>query len=98
MTLGFFLAGLAGAGSVLGLEILNQSIRTSNDISKALNRHPLVVIPYIATQEEGRRKIGRLVLAAILALIFAVLGLLAVHFLYMPLDLLFAKVLMRLNL
>ncbi|MBZ0262575.1 MAG: hypothetical protein K8F90_18485 [Hyphomicrobiales bacterium] len=98
MTLGFFLAGLAGAGSVLGLEILNQSIRTSNDIIKALNRHPLVVIPYITTQEEGRRKIGRLVLAAILALIFALLGLLAVHFLYMPLDLLFAKVLMRLNL
>lgn len=98
MTLGFFLAGLAGAGSVLGLEILNQSIRTSNDIIKALNQHPLVIIPYITTQEEGRRKIGRLVLAAILALIFAVLGLLAVHFLYMPLDQLFAKVLMRLNL
>jgi uncharacterized protein involved in exopolysaccharide biosynthesis len=98
MTLGFFLAGLAGAGSVMGLELLNQSIRTSNDIIKALNRHPLVVIPYITTQEEGRRKIGRLVLAAILALIFTVLGLLAVHFFYMPLDLLFAKVLMRLNL
>jgi succinoglycan biosynthesis transport protein ExoP len=97
MTLGFFLAGLAGAGSVVGLEILNQSVRTSNDLIKALNRHPLVVIPYITTQEEGRRKIGRLVLAAILALIFAVLGLLAVHFLYMPLDMLFAKVLTRLN-
>lgn len=97
MTLGFFLAGLAGAGSVMALELLNQSIRTSNDIIKALNRHPLVIIPYITTQEEGRRKVGRLMLAAILALIFAVLGLLAVHFLYMPLDLVFAKVLMRLN-
>jgi polysaccharide biosynthesis transport protein len=77
--------------------LLNQSIRTSNDIIKALNRHPLVVIPYITTQEEGRRKVGRLMLAAILALIFAVLGLLGVHFLYMPLDLVFAKILMRLN-
>jgi succinoglycan biosynthesis transport protein ExoP len=98
MTLGFFLAGLAGAGSVLGLEMLNQSIRTSSDLAKALNRHPLVVIPYISTQEEGRRKVGRLVLALVLALFLVILCLLAVHFLYMPLDVLFAKVLNRLNL
>lgn len=97
ITLGFFLAGLAGAGSMVGLEMLNQSIRTSGDLSKALNRHPLVVIPYITTQEEGRRRFSRLVLVAILALIFGVLGLLGVHFFYMPLDLLFAKILMRLN-
>jgi uncharacterized protein involved in exopolysaccharide biosynthesis len=97
MTFGFFLAGLAGAGSVVGLEILNQSVRTSNDITKALNRHPLAIIPYIATQAEGRRKVGRLALAAVLALIFGILGLLTIHFFYMPLDLLVEKVLTRLN-
>lgn len=97
MTFGFFLAGLAGMGSVVGLEMLNQSIRTSSDISKALNRYPLVVIPYITTQQEGRRKVGRLVLALILAIVFGLLGLLAIHFIYMPLDLLFAKILMRLG-
>jgi succinoglycan biosynthesis transport protein ExoP len=97
MTFGFLLAGLAGMGSVAGLEILNQSIRTSNDINKALNRYPLVVIPYITTQQEGRRKVGRFVLAMILAVVFGILGLLAIHFFYMPIDLLFAKVLARLD-
>ena len=97
ITIGFFLAGLAGLGSVVGLEILNQSIRTSADITKAFNRHPLVVVPYIATREEGRRKIGRTVMALILAVVVGLLGLLAVHLLYMPLDLLFAKVLTRLS-
>ncbi|HUQ38261.1 MAG TPA: hypothetical protein VM144_17970 [Aestuariivirga sp.] len=97
MTFGFFLAGLAGMGSVVGLEILNQSVRTSVDISKALNRYPLVVIPYIATQQEGRRKVGRLVLAMILAVVLGLLGLLAIHFFYMPLELLFAKVFTRLG-
>jgi succinoglycan biosynthesis transport protein ExoP len=98
ITFGFFLAGLAGAGAMVGLELLNQSIRTSSDLSNALNRHPLVVIPYITTQQEGRRRVGRRVLVLILAAVCALLGLLAVHLLYMPLDQFFAKILLRLNL
>ncbi len=97
LTSGFFLAGLAGLGSVLGLEMLNQSIRTSNDLVKALNRHPLVTIPYITTLAEGRRKIGRLLIGIIIALVLGLLAIAALHFLYMPIDLLFEKILSRLN-
>jgi polysaccharide biosynthesis transport protein len=97
ITFGFFLAGLAGVGSVMGLEVLNQSIRTSRDIVTAVNQHPIAVIPYIATQAEGRRKVGRLMLAAILAIVVGLLGLAAIHFFYMPIDVLVEKVLMRLN-
>ena len=86
LALGFGLSGLVGAGAVVGLEMLNQSIRVSNDIVKAFNRHPLVVIPYIHTQQEGRRRIGRLLAALIVGFIVIVLALAALHFLYMPLD------------
>ena len=98
LAIGFGLSGLVGAGAVVGLEMLNQSIRVSNDIVKSLNKHPMVVIPYIHTQQEGRRKIGRLLAAAIVGLIAIVLSLATLHFMYMPIDLLFFKVLERLSL
>jgi hypothetical protein len=41
--------------------------------------------------------VGRLVLAIIVAVVFGILGLLAIHFFYIPIDLLFAKVLARLD-
>lgn len=97
ITFGFFLAGLAGVGLAGGLELLNQSVRSSKDLVSALNRHPLVVIPYIRTAKEGRRRLGRILLALALAVALGAIGLAAVHFFYMPLDLLVAKVLNRLG-
>lgn len=97
ITFGFFLAGLAGAGLAGGLELLNQSVRSSKDIFGALNRYPLVVIPYIRTAKEGRRRLGRILLAMGLAVAVAAIGLAAVHYFYMPLDLLVAKVFTRLG-
>jgi polysaccharide biosynthesis transport protein len=97
LTAGFFLAGLAGMGSVLGLELLNQSIRTSSDLVKAINRHPLVTIPYITTVAEGRRRKVRLLAGLLALLIFILVALVAIHFFYMPLDLLVLKIFSRLN-
>ena len=98
ITFGFFLAGMAGVGLAGGLELLNQSVRSSKDIFSALNRHPLVVIPYIRTAKEGRRRFGRILLAVAVAVVAAAIGLAALHYFYMPLDLLVAKVLSRLGL
>lgn len=97
ITFGFFLAGLAGAGLAGGLELLNQSVRSSKDLVSALNRHPLVVISYIRTAKEGRRRLGRILLALALAVALGAIGLAALHYFFMPLDLLVAKVLTRLG-
>ncbi len=98
LAIGYGLAGVAGGALVGLLEFINRSIRSSSDIVKALNRHPMVVIPYIMTKEEGRRRFRKYVyfFAALLAAL--VLALAALHFLFMPIDELFYKVLYRLGL
>jgi polysaccharide biosynthesis transport protein len=95
LTLGFGLAGIAGAMSVAGLELLNQSIRTSNDIVRAFNKHPVAVVTYINTPHEGRRRTSRIFLFWLLFLMTSALALAAIHFLYMPLDLILLKVISR---
>ncbi len=98
MTLGFFLAGLAGGALAGGLEFLNQGIRTSSDLVKALKRYPLAVIPYIKTQDEGRRRFFKLGLAVMGFVVLVISTLEAIHYYYMPLDLLMAKIVDRLSL
>jgi succinoglycan biosynthesis transport protein ExoP len=97
LAMGYGLAAVAGGGLAGLLEFLNRSVRSASDIVKALNRHPMVVVPYIMTKEEGRRKFRKYVyvFAAILAAI--ILAVLAVHFFFMRIDDLFYKVIFRLG-
>jgi polysaccharide biosynthesis transport protein len=95
LAMGAGLAGASGAGVVGLLELLNRSIRSSSDVLRAVNRHPMVVIPYIMTKEENRRRVRKYMLA-LAALVLALLATLAaVHFLFMPLDELYFKLLNR---
>lgn len=79
------------------LEVLEGKLRGVDAVTSAINMRPLVIVPYVHTQLELKRKKNttRYVLLAIgLLLIFL---LIAIHFLWMPLDLLLVKLMTRLT-
>jgi uncharacterized protein involved in exopolysaccharide biosynthesis len=88
----------AGLGFVVLLEMLNRSIRRPLDLSEKLGLEPFATIPYIRTIGETRRKRGLVVLALVLVAVAIPAGLLAVHTLYLPLDLVFSELLAKIGL
>ena len=88
----------AGAGLLVLLELMNQSVRRPVELVKGLGIQPFATIPYIETRAEIIR--SRLRIAASLATILigvpAILYL--VHYQYMPLDLLLTNMLERFGL
>jgi len=97
MALGFMLALMSGGGGIILIEILNKSIRSGADLVAGLNRYPLVSIPYVITRKEMTRGSRRRKLLFVLAIILTVGTLVGVHLLYMNLDILFIKVIDRLQ-
>lgn len=92
---------LAALGSALGiaglLELLEGKLRGVEAITSVIGVRPLVVVPYIYTQQELNRKRNttRYLLVAIGLILIIIL--LAIHFLWMPLDLLLIKLMARLT-
>jgi len=97
LALGFMLAFVAGGGGIFLIETLNKSIRSGADLVATLNRHPLVSIPYVVTRREVKRGSRRRKLFFIVAIVFGAVALLALHLFYMNLDILFIKVINRLQ-
>jgi polysaccharide chain length determinant protein (PEP-CTERM system associated) len=88
----------AGLGFVVLLEMLNRSIRRPIDLSEKLGLEPFATIPYIRTAGEVRRKRSLVVLAIVLVAVAIPAALLAVHTLYLPLDLVFSELLAKVGL
>ena len=89
---------LAGALALAALlEVLEGKLRGLDAVTAAINMRPIVVVPYIYTQHELKRKKSttRYVLLAISLMMLVLL--IAIHFLWMPLDLLLVKLLARLT-
>lgn len=96
LALGFFLAIASSGGMLLVMASLDQRIRGADALTHVLGHPPLAVIPYLVIEEEEVRK-KRMIKLAIIAFIFAVIAVAAaLHFLYMPLDMMFTKILARL--
>lgn len=95
VAMGFFLA-LAGAGGlVMLLETINQRVRGAEAMMAVIRQRVLVSVPYIPTQAElGRKRVWTKRLIALVAVVVVAL-LTALHFLYMPLDILTMKILAR---
>lgn len=95
IALGLFGSIAAALGSVFLLESINARVRGADALSAISKVRTMVVIPYIHTQAEIRRKkyFYRYVIIAILA--FILISMLIIHFLVMPLDLLTVKILNR---
>ena len=95
IALGLFL-GLAGAIALVALlETLDKRVRGVESLTALINMRPLVIVPYITTQVELKRKkyLIKYILAAIVT--FTLLVLVIIHFAVMPLDLLIAKLMLR---
>jgi succinoglycan biosynthesis transport protein ExoP len=95
--------GLAGAifaalGVAVLLELLNRSVRTANDITRAIQQPPLGTIPYFETNQERSRRRRRVLLALLLMALLGACALAAIHLLYLPLDEVYFKVLRRFGL
>ena len=90
------LATMAGAGLIFVVEMLDHSIRRSEDLFSLVNSQLIVTIPYISTAgEEWRRKIKVIGTATILTFVL-VAGVIAIVFFLPPLDVLFEKAVVRL--
>lgn len=89
------LGGMAGLGSGLALvvlmELLNKTVRRPRDLEKLLQSQPLGIIPVVKTVQEVRSARIRFGLAAFLSAGVMPASLVAIHYYYMPLDLVVQK-------
>ena len=86
--LGLALLGavVAGFGGVFAVELFDRTIRGTRDLVNVADSHLIVTIPYISTRAELGRKKSRIVLLIGILLMLMLGGLLAIHFLWRPLD------------
>jgi len=96
LVMGFFLAIISSGGVVMLLESLDKRIRGAEALTHVLGYRPLVVIPYLSILEEGVRRKRMLKLSYNAAVVVLITTVVALHFLYMPLDILFVKILAKL--
>lgn len=91
MFLAFIMAGASGLAFVFIAETLDASVRGINGVAAMLTAAPLAVIPAIYTPADyfRRRRINRILLGSSIAGIVIVL--LAVHFFFSPLDVLWFR-------
>lgn len=98
LLVGLVLSLGGGMGSVAALETLDSSVRGSRDLARTLPVNILAAIPFIDTDADRLRKklpVKRLVIGGVGAL---VLLLLAINFLWMPLEVFWFSLLRRLHL
>lgn len=95
---GVFVGGALAAAFFVLTELLNRTIRRPIDLARGLGVQPLATIPYI--ELPGERTKRRAIVAFVLLLIVAAIiaGLWFIHTRYMPLDLLFDRVIERVGL
>jgi len=97
LVMGLFLALFSAGGAITVMESIDRRIRGTEALSHVLGYQPLVVVPYLTNKwEVVRRKriLKRIIIAAIVAMIVTIL---AIHLLYMPLDILITNILLRIT-
>lgn len=97
LALGVLLAGLFGGGAVVLAELFDSSIHSAVELAQLTGMAPLVALPYIANRADKRRRwLTRVVLLlGIAAAIVAILW--AIETYYQPLDVLYFRVLNKLD-
>lgn len=97
LVLGFFLALASSGGAIMVLESIDKRVYGAEALTHVLGHRPLVVIPYLPIHEETVRKKRMLLWGIIAAVAILIAAAVALHFLYMPLDELFIKIMARLG-
>jgi protein tyrosine kinase modulator len=95
LLLGFVLSMAGGMGTGVLAEGLDQNIRGRRTLERLLGEPLLGTVPLILTDDEMRQRRRRKRLFAGTVLIALVLAVLAVHFFYMPLDLVWIRLVQR---
>jgi succinoglycan biosynthesis transport protein ExoP len=96
--MGLILSIISGLG-VAGLaESLDSGVRGSLALAAVTKMRPLVAIPYITTQRDVAIKRRNIKLFLIVLFLLGIAFIVAVHFFYKPLDLLWFIILRKLNL
>lgn len=96
MGLVFSLVGGLGTGYIV--EIMDSSIRGHKELARITGIEPLVVIPYIYNDEDHAASKKNKINFLVIGLIVSFVVLIAIHFLYMHIDLIFFKILHKFNL
>jgi polysaccharide biosynthesis transport protein len=96
--LGIFLGLAIGGGLIVLLEAFDPTIHGSGELMSVTGVAPLVVIPFIEIADDKRKRFIRSAVIVTLVAIVAVLAVLAFHFLVMPIDVAWYKMLRNLTL
>ena len=97
IVMGIFLSFAFAGGLVMLLESLNKRIRGADALTAFMQEAPLVVIPYIQTQNEIAKKKQFVKWGMAGAGVCILLAIIAVNFFIMPLDILMIKLFARLT-
>ena len=96
ITFGVFAALVLGAAAVGIAEALDKTIRSRTALERVTQLSTLGIIPPIVTATDQRRDTRRKLALVATASGAVVIGVIAVHFLFMPLDVLWYSVMRRL--
>lgn len=96
IALGFFLAIASTVGTLLIMASFDRQIRGVDALAHVMGYRPLAVIPYLYIQEEWVRNKRLLKRTTIITICAVIVIALALHFLYMPLNILLMKIFARL--
>ncbi|MGJ0491431.1 Wzz/FepE/Etk N-terminal domain-containing protein [Methylobacter sp.] len=96
--MGFMVSIGAGLGVGYLREMMDGSIRGHRSLAHIVGVEPLVVVPYIENQEDRERTRKNIISFSIIAGVLFLGMIVAVHALYMPLDILWYKAWNRLGL
>ena len=96
--LSLILAGGGGVGCGALLENLDRSVRSAEYLARLTQTLPLAVIPYIPNKQDLRHLIERRRRVRAAGIGAALLCLLATHFLWLPLDVIWFAALRRFGL
>lgn len=97
ITMGFFLAIASLAGTLFIMASFDRQIRGADALAHVMGHRPLAVIPYLYIQEEWVRSKRLLKWATIVAVCVVTIIAVALHFLYMPLNVLLMTIFSRLT-
>lgn len=95
---GFVLSMGIGMGVGVFMEFMDRSIRRPQELSEIVKYPVLAVVPYWETEREARNIVRKKWTVFLVLFVTAVLGLVGVHFLYMPLDVIAIKIIRKLAL
>ncbi len=95
LLVGVVLATGVGVGSGSLSEFMDRSVHSSDDLGMSTGVPVLVTVPYLETRADRVRRFRRRLLVTLFALAAVVGIILAVHFFYEPLDVLWYRVVQR---